>query len=457
MADCTRYHVRRVAILAVSALLVHAVCCQAAQKGRLHVGWATVDITPDKPVALVGQMHLRVSKGIDDRLTATVLAIETRDDAGKVIEQAVLVSCDLCVIRQATQEQLRRRIAGKLDGLDAGKVFLSATHTHTAPGQVDGSFRGRYDVSKVKGVMTASQYGKVLVDRLAGAVAQAWKRRAPAGMSWGLGQAVVGHNRRAVYFNGAARMYGRTAQKDFDRIEGYEDHGVCLLLLFNDRKALTGMVINVACPAQETEGMSRISADFWHEVRQEIHKRYSKDVAVLAQCSAAGDVSPHLLFRKRAEQAMLKRKGISRRQEIALRIADAVDRVYPVATRHIETGVVFAHKVAKVDLPEKKPAAPPFGRTDPVKGVEIHVLRLGDVAMATNPFELYLDYGVRIKARSRAMLTFVVQLSSATCGYLPTARGVKGGGYSAQKYIVGPEGGKVLVDETVRLIDALWN
>lgn len=28
--------------------------------------------------------------------------------------------------------------------------------------------------------------------------------------------------------------------------------------------------------------------------------------------------------------------------------------------------------------------------------VEMHVLRLGDVAIATNPFELYTDYGMQI-------------------------------------------------------------
>ena len=33
--------------------------------------------------------------------------------------------------------------------------------------------------------------------------------------------------------------------------------------------------------------------------------------------------------------------------------------------------------------------------------VEVHVLRLGDVAMATSPFELYRDYAVRIQRAAR--------------------------------------------------------
>jgi len=43
--------------------------------------------------------------------------------------------------------------------------------------------------------------------------------------------------------------------------------------------------------------------------------------------------------------------------------------------------------------------------------VEVHVIRLGDMAIASNRFELYLDFGIRIKARCPAVQTFVVQLA----------------------------------------------
>ena len=52
-----------------------------------------------------------------------------------------------------------------------------------------------------------------------------WKSRKPGLVGWGLGHAVVAQNRRAVYADGHAQMYGRTDQPDFRRIEGYEDHG----------------------------------------------------------------------------------------------------------------------------------------------------------------------------------------------------------------------------------------
>ncbi len=59
--------------------------------------------------------------------------------------------------------------------------------------------------------------------------------------------------------------------------------------------------------------------------------------------------------------------------------------------------------------------------------MELHALRLGDVAIATNPFELYTDYGVQIKAP--AVQTFVIQLLRLrrSC----QRAGGAGGGYGA--------------------------
>ena len=82
----------------------------------------------------------------------------------------------------------------------------------------------------------------------------------------------------------------------------------------------------------------------------------------------------------------------------------------------------------------------------------------GAVAIATNPFELYADYAVRIKARSPAVQTSVVQLTADCAAYLPTPRAVSAGGYSARIVdgVVGPEGGDVLVNETVKVLGEIW-
>ncbi len=64
-----------------------------ASGGTLYVGWAEVVITPPREVALVGQKHPRIAGRARDPLTATILALETKQD-GRSLEQAVMISCD---------------------------------------------------------------------------------------------------------------------------------------------------------------------------------------------------------------------------------------------------------------------------------------------------------------------------------------------------------------------------
>jgi hypothetical protein len=421
----------------------------------LYVGWASADITPQQPVALVGQMRKRISQSVLDPLTATVLALETRGENNKP-EQAIMVSCDVAFIKKPIQERLRGLVKHRLPDFDTDKLFMNATHTHTAPGFIDGAFYGLYDVSQDEGVMKASEYASFFLERVSEAVVEAWRSRQPGGVSWALGHAVVGLNRRAHYFDGSTVMYGSTRKDNFSNIEGYEDHGVEMLFFWRPGQVLTGIVINLACPSQETEGLSVISADFWDETRKEIRNRLSDDIFVFPQCAAAGDISPHRMFREKAEDVMRERRGLSWRQEIARRIANAVEDGLVYAKSEIQTSTILKHAVVRIDLPVHEPLSLPFYQTDDVKPIEFHVIRLGNIALATNPFELYLDYGVRIKARSKAVLTFVVQLSCQESGYLPTEKAIRGGGYSADKFVVGPAGGQVLVDETVKRINAMW-
>ena len=395
----------------------------------LYVGWASRSITPKPPVALRGQMHLRIAEVVNDPITCTALAIETRN-GDKSIEQALMVSCDLCIIEGNLQEKVREKLKAKLADFDLKKLFLNATHTHTAPHLEPKSFR--YEIPK-EGVLQPAEYVEFASDRICEAAIEAWKNRKPAGMSWGLAQAVVGHNRRVTYLDGHTQMYGRVNKPDFDCIEGYEDHGLEMLFFWTPvrkrffakpARKLTGILINLPCPSQETEQSRpvaigdrpgyKVSADFWHEVRQELRKRYSKDLFIFPQCSAAGDQSPHLIWRKDAEAEMRKRKGITSRQEIALRIADAVDSVFAYV-KSSKDKVIFKHAVDNIKLPVKEKGAEPLD-------IELHVIRLDDVAICTNPFELYLDYGLRIEARSKAVLTLTSQLTAARAGYLPTPK-----------------------------------
>ncbi len=458
-------HTKNFTSMAVVVAIITALFSTASRSGaadgnapaaqQLLVGWAETDITPPKPVALIGQLYKRISTGVRDPLTTTVLALETRSDGGDK-EQAIMVSCDLLFIQATVQQRLQEMVKTQLPDFDSHKLFLNATHTHTGPGLIDTTFKGLYDVNDDANVMKASEYADFFLGRVSKAVVNAWQNRKPGGLSWALGYAAVGFNRRVHYLDGSTVMYGDTNSENFSSIEGYTDHAVKLLFFWDPELKLTGMVINVTCPSQETEHLSEISADFWHDARTELRRQYGKGIFIFPQTGAAGDQSPHLVYRKQAEQVMDLRRGLSRRAEMARRIVNAVDEVLPISKGDIRNRLLLRHTVALIDLPVREPPAEPFYETDSVRPMELHVLRIGDAAIATNPFELYLDYGTRIEARSHAVLTLCVENCCANSGYLPTEAAVRGGGYSAENFIVGPEGGRMLVEETLKRINLLF-
>ena len=96
--------------------------------------------------------------------------------------------------------------------------------------------------------------------------------------------------------------------------------------------------------------------------------------------------------------------------------------------------------------------------------MEMHVVRLGDIAFATNRFELFMDFQHRIQARSPFEQTFIVQLvgqpyeCSNGGGYLCTERAFEGRGYSAIVFSiqVSHEGGQELVNETVKQLKDMY-
>ena len=90
----------------------------------------------------------------------------------------------------------------------------------------------------------------------------------------------------------------------------------------------------------------------------------------------------------------------------------------------------------------------------------IHAVRLGNIAFATNRFELFMDYQHRIQARSPFEQTFIVQLVTDLWGagtYLATEKAVRNKGYSASPYcnLVSPKGGRELVEETLKILEEM--
>ena len=461
-------------------------------KGAVSIGWAQTDITPIKKTLLQGQFHARLATTATSPLTATALALETRSPDG-AIEQAVFLSCDLT--GESFKADLIDRLGDRCPDLDRRKITINVTHTHNAPPLQSGMYE---EPENDPDFMTPDEYRSFLAERTAQAVVAAWEGRRPGAIRRGFGYAVVGRCRRATYRDGSARMYGRTGQEDFLGLEACDDHAVNLLFTQDPEGQLSGMIVNLACTSQCDESTEEISSDFWHNVRESVAERFGAKVHVLPQCAPAGDASPHLMLDQREEKDLRDRMGLDDKGIIARRIMAAVEEGLASASPP-EPAVEFTHLARTLQLPhlqvsdeeyameqaiptlspeelEKQPwgfeRRWPFGPVCELvsryeqQGPEVkhetecHFVRLGEVAFATNPFELFMDYGARIRARSRALQTFLVQLADGSGNgfYLPTQRALDGGHYSAliKSNWVGPEGGGILVEETVAAIGELF-
>jgi hypothetical protein len=491
---------------------------------NIKFGWKEVSLIPEgRRVNLAGQFYERITDTARDVLSVTALAIESGE------EKAIFCSCDLISIGYTLLCAVRERVAGRID-CPPEKIMVSAIHNHTAP-----EYDGRADLPSddlqviLDRIMPGVEYealvtdnsGTVfrgreafdfMADRIAEAAIGAWESRKAGKYASGFGRAAVGMCRRVCYDDESALMWGDTNTPNFTFLEGGNDSGIELMFISDENEKLTGIIANIACPAQTLEHRSFISADFWGDVKKRLRSEFGEELFLLALCSAAGDQCPRDMVRwvqpetpindpniiredvieRIADPSMFDVRGCER---IARRIATEILFAYEERTPYLSEAP-FMHKVFKMDMPLRRVTVEEMNasvsaierfrtemkgnvlnfkdtakmyihagnisryecqKTMDVTEIEVHIIRLGDIVFATNPYELFLDYGNQIKARSRAKQTMLIQLSCGAYGYLPTEKAERGSHYSAyvSSGLQGHEGGDLLVRKTVSEINKM--
>ncbi len=367
-------------------------------------------------------------------------------------------------------------------------------------------------VIKGDDVMTPRESLEYLTEKITQAIIEAWESRTDARYAAGFGRAAVGMCRRVCYSDGSAKMWGDTNMARFTQLEGGNDSGIELLFFYDKNEKLTGVVANIACPSQVLEHRHFISSDYWGKVKVLLREKYGEELFVLGLCSAAGDQCPRDMIRwvnpespiddpnierndyieRDADPSMFDIKGswtVGRR--IANEITAAIDEV-----EKTYDSAILKHETLEVDLPLRRVTPKDYENavaaieryvskvtdhvnfddnakihihtgtivrwneqhTKNIETIEVHIARFGNMAIATNPFELFLDYGNKIRARSRARQTILIQLACGAKGYLPTEKAEHGSHYSAyiSSGITGHEGGDMLVRKTVEEINKMF-
>lgn len=336
---------------------------------QLKIGWGRREISTNEPVSIPGQTYLRISKGVQDPLYVTALAI----DGGEGQDCVIFCSCDLTSLSNEVIPDTGALVAQMRPEISADCIIMNATHTHASvriSKKPETSADGTY-------IYPSDKYREFVVQMCAEAIVEAWDSRKEGGIGYGYGYAVVAHSRRVVYFhdqgaksnsvapNGHCIMYGNTNDPDFSHYESSGDHFVNVLFTFDGANKLTGVVINVPCPSQVTEQLTRLSADYWHDVRDLVAQEFGPEVYVLPQCAPAGDLAPRILHYQQAQARRMElkydmgydlekckvkmsqddlNKRFSERKDIAQRIVAAIKEVYGWAKNEIFTHQPVLHR-----------------------------------------------------------------------------------------------------------------
>ena len=351
---------------------------------QIKIGWGRRSLNPGKAIAIPGQFHMRVSLGELNPVTVNALAIDNGEDS------VIFVTADMVSFRYSILDIVLEKLKKIAPAVPGEKVIFSSTHTHAGPNAAEKSYPCEIEW------MGKDEALDFLTNRIAEAIAEAWKNKTPGQIAYGYGFATVGHSRRVIYqddvskrpealakpglsVNGHGVMYGNTNDTMFSHYEAGTDSFINIMYTFDAAGKLTGALINVPCPAQTNEHAWVLHAGFWHPVREKIRAKYG-DIGIIGQCGAGGDLSPRQLHYKAAElrryqlkypekyanlranplpypnQAEADKRRESdlldmlRAEDISERICAAFDEVLEWAARDKQSAPELKHQVRKVKL-----------------------------------------------------------------------------------------------------------
>jgi len=423
----------------------------------MQVGTAWEEITPDKPLPLLGQMHVRLGQYKHDPLTVNAVVF----DDGQ--QRVAVLSVDVCVIPAALIQRLQQACAAAV-AIKPEAVLIAATHTHVAPcttnqlvGEVDPAFLQRLEEATAQAVQRAVQ--------------DLEEAELFAGSGY---LANMGWNRRGMRRDGSCHMYWGSWKADFVGIEGPRDGEVAVVFARKPNGQVKAVVSSFATHPNCVEGESYYSADLPGQVRRVLRGALGEEVGVVYLTGAAGNTAPSIM--ENNPQSIQPWRGESGLVRSGLYLGGEMLKIIAEQTTPMVDPVV-RHAHAQIDIPMREWDAwadltefqggmleffeqsradwPRMLREDNPVPLRLHVLRLGDAALCFNPTELYVEFGLAIKQKSPARTTLIAELTDGYWGYVPTPEAIRHGGYSALSAShtrLIPEGGWMIVETTRQLL-----
>jgi len=408
-------------------------------------------------------------EAVHDDLEANALYLT--DDKTHVL----FVTCDLAVLETARIKGYAAAMAAAT-GMDPDAILIGCSHTHGGPVVLRSNYLKPVDEA----------YSERLQAWLCALARDAVAAAAPARIGWGFGNARLGYNRRVCCADGTHECRRPGRESEFTGVEGPEDTECMALAVFDERNHLRAVLHHGTGHPASFYHEQQLSAEFPGVARRLIREAFGP-VPVLFFNGALGDIAMtqqrHPQVTPENKESQVIRFGGALAGE-TLRLIHEMRPQSDLLLRHCRRELEFPVRLpsaeavikgravlARMDAGEKVTgmeailAWGPVSLTDqfgshPVDRLPFHALRIGDLALATQPFELFCQYQIDLKRRSPFERTAWFGLTGGYGGYLPTLAAALGGGYTGLPFSwarFDPEVGCRTVDAVAAMLYELWN
>lgn len=427
---------------------------QPAKSTVFRAGAATSNITPPLGSPIVGGFRPFPATHVHDELHARCLVL---DDG---TTRLALVVCDLLGFDRQVSDEARALLHKDL-GIPPEHVLISATHTHSAASALGQNAR---IISH-----TMDDYQRFVARRIVDGVKRAVNLLRPAQIAWGSAEAPEHVFNRRWYmkpgtipanpFGGTDRVKMNPPSGSPDLLEpaGPTDPALPFLAVREPGGKLIAVHTTYSLHYVGGVGPGHISADYFGMYCDALARRLHAEaqtpafVAMLAN-GTSGDIN-NINFRQPRgkqqpyEQMRFVADDVAQKVHAALGKITYRDHV-TLAARYREPELAVrtpddAQRAwARRTLAERPEVA---GKTDlsriyaertlrmsehPDKlKIPLQALRIGDVALASMPCEIFCEIGLDFKKRSALQPAWLISIGHGYYGYLPTPRQHELGGY----------------------------
>lgn len=418
----------------------------AGAERPFRAGAFAQDITPDWfPIVVNGGFQPHYAQKANDPLHARCLVL----DDGQT--QLAVVVVDSCVLDRPLMDQAKAA-AEKLTGIPAGRIFMSATHCHSAPAAVG-----------ALGTDPDERYCQFLPGRIAEGIQRAQKNLAPAQIGWAVGSLPgVPHARRWIARPDRikedpfgeqtvrATMHPGYRNPDWESPADPMHPDVPVIAVRSPDGRPVALLANFAI---HYVGAPALSADYFGVFARRIGELIGAvpgEPAFVGMISngASGEAYLRDYSRKEPEKFDMQSIGEMVAQEAArayktIRWHDrlplaACEEELELAVRppRVEWGKKIMDEIEKEKRPLKS-LTDFYAREQlllaqmpPTRKLRLKVVRIGGLAMAGIPCEVYGLTGWRVRKASPFDYTFTVMLANGWDGYLPPPEHMLMGGYT---------------------------